>query len=273
VQLELPLWPLGVVNGFLVVIGGILVITGGILLAYGQKKEGQQNSEKTETKLGQALQKLEEIKNSISQGQTAIVVSENEKSILEIEDEIKNIAEEFFRNQPEKEFKIRKSQLEIRERELRLNKEWVRIYLFLFDLMKKLLMSYNERLSEQNKIYFEIPEMPSDLFSEEASLFKAIIRFSNGLECKSYLSILKPIERDRVPAIYFVIDKRTKDASEGAEYFLLIHTEEKFMDVHKNRGQLPIILAQEKYSIDENNYKNSIMDFINNLFEQLIVGF
>lgn len=264
---------LGSSKWFLIVIGTILLVIGGISLAYGGKKEGQKNSEKIENRIEEALQKLDNIKMGISHGEVEKVVSKSGKEILEIEDEIKNIVDEFFSNRTEKEFNIRKGQLEIHERELRLNREWIHIYIYLFDLMKKLLISYNEKLSEKNKIFFEIPETPNNLFSEEVSFFKAIIKFSNGLECKSYLSVLRPIERDRVPAIYFVIDKRSKDRSDSAEYFLLIHTEENFFDIHKNRGELSIIgLTERKYSIDENNYKNSIMDFIKNLFEQLITG-
>lgn len=237
-------------------------IGNGILWIIKKHKEEDQRTERIESKIGDAIQKVEEIKKSPN-------ISYSNLSI--VEDDIRNIAEEFFSNRDAKMLLKKRDEVELETREMRLNTEWRPVYLFLVNGLIKLLESYNEKLIDTENISYEIPVLPNNIFSKETAGYKGTIKFNTGVTMLMHFYLRLPYEKDLLPSVIFEI-QADLDRRKSAQIVMEIEPIERVIKFHSSYDEMNIGMGRNEEKLENDNYMVIILDFLKKIIEhQLII--
>jgi hypothetical protein len=142
-----------------------------------------------------------------------------------------------------------------------------------------MLTAYNEQAD--NKLEFTIPEIPFNLFGEEAKSFKSIIAFNNDNAWAINLQIIRPYKKEKIPNIVvnFVPSFSGESAKEMAQKgvhgtFLLLrlNPENEYIEPTTSELNMHIGNLKDYYSIKLSDYKSSIRELFTTIIEYQLIS-
>jgi hypothetical protein len=221
-----------------------------------KRKTEEQRARRIESQLGEAIQKVDDIKyrSDVPGGE-----------IVTIEGDIRKLAEEFFKNRESRVLLKKQADIDIETREMRLNAQWWSLYAFLVNNTISLISTYNERLADSEKINYEIADLPKNIYSEEAAAYKMKIRFSSGFETAVRFFVSRPFKDDVLPTIYFEV--RGKERRQRAEILIKINPSTKIVQCQKLLDNMNFNFNEAKLEVVDDNYKNAILEILRTIIE------
>ncbi|MCE5251986.1 hypothetical protein LLG96_17420 [bacterium] len=260
-------------NEKLIVIGGIINAVGLFLMTKGSLISSKKDKSEIVEKIKGFREEMTEMKGTITN-------KESLNKIDKIEHEFNEWAEAFIGNIESKKVEHEKSEIILKEKEINLSKKWMHIYQYTFELIPQMLKAYNQKA--KNKIEFIIPELPKNLFDKEVESFKSSIIFSESTAWTITLKIKKPYKEDKIPSIminFHFVNSPGENVRIVAErdfpkefLFLSFDLKNKYFDIYENDSNINFGDIKSRYSISNDNYKNSIKDLFTALIEFQIVN-
>jgi hypothetical protein len=259
-----PAWMIfgGVINGL-----GLFVMTAGSLISSRKDK-------------AEIIDRIRGFREEISAVKKAIPTEESLEAVERIENEFDEWAGSFVTNMERKIVQRRKGEIFLRESEIDLSRKWRHVYEYVLDTLRQMLTAYNQKADK--KIGFTIPDLPSDLFGEEAESFRSIIDFDHDCAWAITLQIVKPFRKEEIPniVIYFYRSKPSgqsaktlAQAQPGLKFLILIadptkkHIQPETSDMNMHVGDIKTF-----YSIKPLDYKSAIKELLTILVEYQLVS-
>jgi len=240
---------------------GTLLIKG-VKRLVGNRQENEQKMVRIESKLETTLQRVEEIKRNPP------IASPGELSV--IEEEMRRLADEFFNTRDAKTLFQKRSNLDLEVREAGLNAEWRPKYLLIIETLRMMISSYNEKLEENEKITFQIADLPSNIFSLESNKYSGMIDFANGVKVKLSIGVNRPINVDKLPYVFFRI-KCEADDRRDTIVNISFDPLERSLAIRRLHGDDIEIREREAVAID-GKYPQIIIDFLRSIIEPQLVS-
>ncbi|TSA25830.1 MAG: hypothetical protein D4R68_08205 [Ignavibacteriales bacterium] len=234
-----------------IMILGIIVIAIGTFLTYlGSNYQSNKVSDDIKEKIQDTNAKIAALQKE---------PSINKEAVDKLDNEFSSWATEFIKNKDSQKLHYEKEILDNKGKELSLNKEWVPFYNCFFETLKNLLNAYNK--SSKNKIAYEIPQLPDNLFSERINEFVAEIKFSKNIVWKISLRLNR---LDILPYIDINVENNSKDT--GCLTIVALIRSRKNIRVLKNNQNIFITNnLMEEYDLD--NYTNSLKTILKIIVE------
>jgi hypothetical protein len=146
---------------YIPILGIILIAIGTFVTLYFPIKDNKKDSDEVKRKndemkvmLEKFGEKLENAKNESSEPK--------KYRIIEIEDEYSKWAESFLSDKEAKLINLQKSNINIKETEIRLNKQWRGLYVYMLDFIKKSIDAFNSKT--KLSIIYNISKVPDNIF-------------------------------------------------------------------------------------------------------------
>lgn len=222
------------------------------------------------------IEKIKGFREEIGVMKSGITDRESLNKIEIIENEFNEWAGNFVSDFENKKVEQQKSEILLKEKEIKLSKKWRHIYQYTFEVIQQMLTAYNQRA--KNKIEFISPALPHNLFDKDAESFKSFVTFNNNTVWRITLQIKKPYKKDEIPNIFidcFFGDSARKRAKEGLRgstgMILNIDLETECLRVYDYFSNEYFGEVKDKYSISADNYKTSIKDLFTTLIEHQII--
>lgn len=259
-------------NKFIIL--GVVINTFGLfLMAKGTLLSGKKDKNEIIKKFNEFRKEIKIIKGSTTN-------IESLHKIDEIENEFDEWAEAFVGDFESKKVELAKNEILLKEREIKLTKEWRHIYQYIIETIRGMLVAYNQK--SINKIEFNLPEIPNDLFGKEIELFEGFIIFNEKVGWKISLSINKPYDDDDLPdfwiRFYFQnpskgnITESIKGFESSKVLVLSINPNKKILSFWENNYNIRVGDHKREYSISKNEYKTPIKDLFKTLIEYQIIN-
>lgn len=255
-----------------------LIIVGGVINAFGIFLMTKGSSISSNKDKSEIIEKFQGFREEISVMKSGITDRESLNKIEIIENEFNEWAGNFVSDFESKKVDQQKSEILLREKEIKLSKKWRHIYLYTFEVIQQMLTAYNQRA--KNKIEFILPALPHNLFDKDAESFKSLIIFDDNTVWRITLQIKRPYKKDEIPNIhincFFGDDKARKHAEEisfpgDGLLLLIIDLETECLSVHVHFSNVYIGEVKDEYSISTDSYKTSIKDLFTTLIEHQII--
>lgn len=255
-----------------------LIIVGGVINAFGIFLMTKGSSISSNKDKSEIIEKIKGFREEIGVMKSGITDRESLNKIEIIENEFNEWAGNFVSDFESKKVDQQKSEILLREKEIKLSKKWRHIYLYTFEIIQQMLTAYNQRA--KNKIEFILPALPYNLFDKDAKSFKSLIIFDDNTVWRITLQIEKPYKKDEIPNIhincFFGDDKARKHAEEisflgDGLLLLIIDLETECLRVHVSFSNDYIGEVKDEYSISADSYKTSIKDLFTTLIEHQII--
>lgn len=260
-----PAWMIvgGVINGL-----GLFVMTAGSLIS-GRKDKAE------------IMDRIRGFREEIGAVKKAIPIGESLEAVERIENEFSEWAGTFVTNLESKIIKRQKGDILLRESEINLNRKWRHVYEYVIETLRQMLTAYNQKAD--NKIEFTIPDLPSDLFGEEAQSFRSIIAFDHGSAWAITLQIVRPYKKEEIPNIV-VRFYRSESSDQSAKtlaqvgggrcLFLILSTDptEERIKLNTDRSDMQIGDIKTYYSIKASDYKSDLRELLTTLIEYQLVS-
>jgi hypothetical protein len=260
-----PAWMIvgGVINGL-----GLFVMTAGSLIS-GRKDKAE------------IMDRIRGFREEIGAVKKAIPIGESLEAVERIENEFSEWAGTFVTNVESKIIERQKGDILLRESEINLNRKWRHVYEYVIETLRQMLTAYNQKAD--NKIEFTIPDLPSDLFGEEAQSFRGIIAFDHGSAWAITLQIVRPYKKEEIPNIvvhFYRSESSDQDAKTlaqvggGRSLFLILATDpkEERIELLADRSDMQIGDIKTYYSIKASDYKSDLRELLTTLIEYQLVS-
>lgn len=252
----------GVINGF-----GLFVMAAGSLVSTRKDKI-------------EILGKIQAFREEITTIKETASTEGTLKTVERVEDEFTEWAGAFISNLESKVIDQQKNNILLKENEISLSKKWRHIYVSVCEILRKILTAYNDRTD--NKIEFTIPDIPFDLYGQEAKSYNGIIAFDNDNIWMITLRIIRPLKQEEIPNIlvsFFHSESSGKSAKEmvqenrGTGSFLLLDVDnkEELIRPHASDFNMRVGDIKESYSIKPSDYKSAIIELFTALIEHQLV--
>jgi hypothetical protein len=252
-----------VVLGVIINAIGLFVMTVGSLISSKKDKS-------------EIIEKISGFREEISTVKSSIASRESLHDVEKIENEFNEWAESFVGNFESKAIERQKNEILLKETEINLSKKWRHVYQYVFEVIRQMLEAYNQKA--KNKIEFKVPELPINLYGEEANSFKSFIVFDENTVWTIKLSPVRPHDRkENIPSIdisFFLGDSARKDAQSRTGFnciILFINPKEESIGLQKIFLTNLIGDVKNSYSISANEYKASIRELFTTLIEYELV--
>jgi hypothetical protein len=260
-------------NGSLIVLGAIINAAGLFLMTKGSLVSSKKDKSDIIDKLKGFREEMTVIKGTITNKESLSILKN-------IEQEFNEWAETFVGNIESKKVEQQKSDILLKEKELNLSRQWRHIYQYIFEVIQQMLTAYNQKT--KNKIDFILPELPYNLFGNEAELFKGSIIFGDSTGWTIVLSITKPYKEDEIPSMlihFYFVESSGKNVREAVEKghggkLLLLAFDPRRECLRTRQGDPNVYLGkiESEYSISVDKYKTSIKELFTALIEFQIVN-
>ena len=259
-------------NQQLIVVGVIINTIGIFLMAKGSSLSTKKDKSEIIDKIKGFREEISVMKNNITNVQSL-------EKIEKIENEFNEWADNFVTDIESKRVEQQKSEVLLKEKEIKLSKKWKHIYQYTFEVVDNMLKAYNQRTGK--RIEYIIPELSDNLYDKDAESLKSLIVFDNDTVWTITLQIVKPYKKEEIPniVIHFFFGeswvgsarKRAEESSISEFLLLDIDLVRKCLDVRKSDRNLYIGDVKDAYSISADNYKTSIKDLFTTLIEYQII--
>jgi len=249
----------------LVVLGVIINAIGLLVMTIGSSISSKKDK-------SEIIEKISGFREEISTVMSSITSRESLHTVEKIENEFNEWAENFVGNFESKVVERQKDEIILKETELNLSKKWRHVYKYVFEVIQQMLVAYNQKA--KNKIEFTVPELPINLFGEEAKSFESFIVFDEYTVWKITLTSVQPHNREKdVPNIdiSFILGNNARDQAQHDTGFnsiaLWINPEKESITLSKTFLKKLIGDVKTSYSISVNEYKESIRELFTTLIE------
>jgi hypothetical protein len=203
---------------WIMILGVIFIAIGTGLTMYGSSIESKRSAvisqKAVNEKIDDAMSEIKEIKEgALPEGK--------KEEVKKVEDEFSAWASEFIENIDKQKVEYAKSELNRDSLALSVNKQWKPKYEYLINTTKQLIIAYNT--TTDNKIIYEIPPLPKSIFSKDSNSYEATISFSESIEIKFSLSLIRYVSEDIIPSIsFFILDKEYFKSDYHKHSFVLL---------------------------------------------------
>lgn len=205
--------------------------------------------------------------------------SESLKEIEIYENEFNEWADDFLKNVESKQIAKKKSEILLREKEIKLSKQWRHIYEYLMEVIYHMIVAFNKKSTSM--IEFIFSELPRNLFTEEAESYRGLLIFDDNNAWAIEFQIKRPYKCDEIPNVVLKffhgehVGQRVIERVEGlpSEFLLLsFNLDEKCITLLKSNSNLYVGDVKDSYSIERDKYKDEIKELFKTLIEYQLIS-
>jgi hypothetical protein len=172
------------------------------------------SSKNSKTDQKEILEKINEFKDKLEDIKLSTSDSETQKKIDVVETEFDEWAEHFKNNIGEKGLELQSVDIELEKNKIDLSREHRNYYVIFFKILNQIILAYNKN-SQTEVVALHNDNVPLNLFSNEASSFKVVIRFNMTNFWWIHLFIQEPLKEKLIPRILLHWRESSKNLSLG----------------------------------------------------------
>lgn len=178
-------------------------------------------------------------------------------------------ANNFFSKKYEKEIKYRINEAKNIEQLIELNNLYRNYYLYFFSILKEYIISYNKKST--NKIIYNIPEIPKNIFFDSRYCYFSKITFKNNITWLIRFDIRNPSSSfdGLYPIIITVYNSRDTSYPKQGDMGIFIRPKESEIGIYNSIRYFDTLKLNDHYSLKD--YKKSFNEIIKDLLEYQII--
>ncbi len=258
---------------------GSLIILGVVLNGLGilsMTKGSSITSDKSKTEI---IDRINHFREEIKRAKEKSGSSESLKGIEIYENEFNEWADDFLKNVESRQIAKKKSEILLREKEIKLSKQWRHIYEYLMEVIYHMIVAFNKKSTSMVEFIFS--ELPRNLFTEETESYRGCLIFDDNNAWTIKFQIKRPYKCDGIPSVVLNffhgehVGQRVRERVERfSSGFLLLsfNLDKKCIELHKIDSNLYVGDVKDSYSIERNKYKDEIKELFKTLIEYQLIS-
>ena len=181
-----------------IISGIILIIVGTFLAVFGSILQGEKSASADFLSQQQQYENLAQKIDSLKQKRADHITT---KQIAEIQKEFMEWIDSGSLEEGNKRHELQSKIVEMEQKHADLSEKWRHVYEYFYQVLETTLQEYNSA-GITNAVY-EIPELPSNLFSTEGSNYTVKVTFSTGKEWHIRHNVSNNQDSSTLPKIIF----------------------------------------------------------------------
>jgi hypothetical protein len=245
------------------ILGIIVIAIGTAFTLYGPSMDSKKDKKELSEKLEEFSEKLIELKTDGGDTSTAVE---------EVNNEFNDWAKNFVESKGLMKIEMEKSEIEVKEKEEVLSKEWRKFYLVFFDNLNNLIEAYNSLPKTGHKVKIIRKEaLPGNIFSNAANSFYWVIEFKENVFWYLHLRIERPRTENVIPNIVLsLLDNYSEKRVFVIVPSLTIYTSLEYHSISIYKEKWFSELKLER-SYDLQDYEKHLKVIVQTIFEQQLL--